>query len=72
MLQIMIPLLSLRQVCTHPNAERGKYLATKKQVSTMKELLEALILKNSNESEELLRVVVSSLNGELSSVNNLK
>ncbi|XP_044756394.1 E3 ubiquitin-protein ligase SHPRH [Coccinella septempunctata] len=61
--KIMVPLLSLRQVCTHPSTERGKYLATKKQVSTMKDLLEALILKNTNESEELLRVVVSSLNG---------
>ncbi|KAL3277364.1 hypothetical protein HHI36_012714 [Cryptolaemus montrouzieri] len=61
--KIMLPLLSLRQACTHPNTVRGRYLATRKQVSTMKELLEALILKNSTESEEHLRLVVSSLNG---------
>lgn len=61
--QILVPLSSLRHTCTHPNTVRGRYLATKKQVSSMKELLVALILKNTTDSEECLRLVVSSLNG---------
>ncbi|KAK9884497.1 hypothetical protein WA026_007338 [Henosepilachna vigintioctopunctata] len=61
--KIMLPLFALRQVCTHPNTVKGRYLATKRQVSTMKELLEALITKNYTESEEHLRLIVSSLNG---------
>ncbi|KAJ8932032.1 hypothetical protein NQ314_015005 [Rhamnusium bicolor] len=61
--QILAPLLNLRHACTHPNTVRGRYLATKKQVTSMKDLLDALILKNTSDSEECLRLVISSLNG---------
>lgn len=61
--KIMLPLLSLRQACVYPNTAKGRYLATRKQVGSMKELLDALILQNSTESEEHLRLIVSSLNG---------
>ncbi|XP_018318562.1 E3 ubiquitin-protein ligase SHPRH [Agrilus planipennis] len=60
---IIGPLLSIRQSCTHPNAVRGRYLATKKQVASMNDLLEALIYKNNVESEEHLRIAISAING---------
>lgn len=63
-LKLLEPLLSLRQVCTYPNTTRMRYLTTKKPVTSMKDLLEALILKNTNESEECLRLVISALNGK--------
>lgn len=62
---LMAPLLSLRQACSDPGAVRGKgrYLSLKKKTSSMKDLLEALILKNRNDCEESLRLTVSSING---------
>lgn len=62
----MGPLLSLRQACSDPSAVRGKgrYLSLKKNVSSMKDLLEALILKNKNDCEESLRLMISSINGK--------
>ncbi|KAF7281635.1 hypothetical protein GWI33_004494 [Rhynchophorus ferrugineus] len=62
---LMAPLLSLRQACSDPSAVRGKgrYLSLKKNASSMKELLEALILKNRTDCEESLRLMVSSING---------
>ncbi|KAJ3664999.1 hypothetical protein Zmor_000523 [Zophobas morio] len=60
---VLAPLLSLRQICTYPNSIKTRYLATKKPVKSMKDLLDALIAKNNNESEEYLRVVLSALNG---------
>ncbi|CAH1988084.1 unnamed protein product [Acanthoscelides obtectus] len=60
---ILAPLLSLRHACTHPNTSRGRYLATKKQLTSMQDLLEALIQKNISDSEECLRLIISSLNG---------
>ena len=65
LLQVLAPLLSLRQICTYPNSIKTRYLATKKPVKSMKDLLDALIAKNNNESEEYLRVVLSALNGML-------
>lgn len=59
----MAPLFTIRQACSHPNATRGRYLATRKQVTSMENLLNALIEKNITESDELLRMVVSALNG---------
>ncbi|KAJ8921378.1 hypothetical protein NQ315_002994 [Exocentrus adspersus] len=61
--RVLAPLLTLRHACTHPNTLRGRYLATKKQVTSMKDLLDALILKNTSDSEECLRLVIASLNG---------
>lgn len=46
----------------HPCLTKGRYLA-RKQVSSMEELLDALIAKNVTESEESLRLIISSLNG---------
>nr|CAH7738161.1 unnamed protein product [Callosobruchus chinensis] len=60
---ILAPLLSLRHACTHPNTVRGRYLATKKQLTSMQDLLEALIQKNESDCEECLRLIISSLNG---------
>ncbi|GLV41293.1 uncharacterized protein CBL_04817 [Carabus blaptoides fortunei] len=60
---ILTPLLTLRQACTHPHAVRGKYLASKRQVNTMEELLEALTKKNIHECEESMRAVIAALNG---------
>ncbi|RZC37273.1 E3 ubiquitin-protein ligase SHPRH [Asbolus verrucosus] len=60
---VLAPLLSLRQVCTYPNSVRTRYLSTKKPVNSMKDLLEALIVKNTTENEEYLRIILSSLNG---------
>lgn len=62
--QLLAPLLSLRQACTHHNAVRGRYLAVRKSVKSMDDLLNALIAKNIVESEEYLRVIVSALNGK--------
>ena len=63
----MAPLLSLRQACSDPTAVRGKarYVFLKKNASSMKDLLEALVLKNRNDCEESLRAIVSSINGNL-------
>lgn len=60
-----MPLLALRQACSDPSAVRGKgrYLTLKKDVSSMKDLLDALILKNKNDCEESLRLMISSING---------
>nr|CAI5818285.1 unnamed protein product [Callosobruchus analis] len=60
---VLAPLLSLRHACTHPNTIRGRYLATKKQLTSMQDLLEALIQKNESDCEECLRLIISSLNG---------
>ncbi|CAH0562699.1 unnamed protein product [Brassicogethes aeneus] len=68
--KIMNPLLALRQGCTNPNSTKGKYLATRKKLTSMKELLEALIVKNFTECEEMLRVVISALNA-LAGINLL-
>lgn len=59
---ILDPLLSLRQACTHPHAMRGKYLSCR-QVNSMKDLLDALIKKNVKECEENLRLVIAASNG---------
>lgn len=59
----MIPMKSIRNACTHPSATRGRYLATRRTVTSMQDLLNALIEKNLNDSEENLRIVVSALNG---------
>ncbi|XP_057665468.1 E3 ubiquitin-protein ligase SHPRH isoform X2 [Diorhabda carinulata] len=61
--KLLAPLLTLRHACTHPNTVRGRYLATKKQVTSMKDLLNALILKNTNDSEDCLRLIISAYNG---------
>lgn len=62
--KIMSPFLALRQACVHHNAVKGKYLTTKKPVSSMDNLLEALIEKNVLENEEYLRGLISTLNGK--------
>ncbi|KAK4881219.1 hypothetical protein RN001_004538 [Aquatica leii] len=61
--KLMDPLLTIRQACNHPNATRGRYLATNKTVTSMEGLLDAIIEKNITDSEENLRIVVSALNG---------
>ncbi|XP_050307635.1 E3 ubiquitin-protein ligase SHPRH isoform X2 [Anthonomus grandis grandis] len=62
---LMAPLFALRQACSDPSAVRGKgrYLSLKKDTTSMKDLLDALILKNKNDCEESLRVMISSING---------
>ncbi|KAG5873727.1 hypothetical protein JTB14_035541 [Gonioctena quinquepunctata] len=60
--QLLAPLYTLRHACTYPNTTRGRYLATKKQVTSMKDLLNALIMKNTNDSEDCLRLIIASLN----------
>ncbi|KAF5299240.1 hypothetical protein FQA39_LY02413 [Lamprigera yunnana] len=61
--KIMKPLLILRQACNYPNVSRGRYLSTNKSVTSMKGLLDTMIEKNITDSDESLRIVVSSLNG---------
>ncbi|KAF5302451.1 hypothetical protein FQR65_LT08541 [Abscondita terminalis] len=61
--KLMNPLLTIRQACNHPNATRGRYLASNKAVTSMEGLLEAIIEKNINVSDDNLRIVVSALNG---------
>ncbi|CAG9815357.1 unnamed protein product [Phaedon cochleariae] len=61
--KLLAPLYTLRHTCTQPNTVRGRYLATKKQVTSMQDLLNALILKNTTDSEDCLRLIISSLNG---------
>lgn len=60
--KILAPLLTLRQACVHPGVGKGRYLA-RKQVTSMEELLDALLAKNIIESTDSLRLIVSSLNG---------
>ncbi|KAL1506154.1 hypothetical protein ABEB36_005568 [Hypothenemus hampei] len=62
---LMAPLLSLRRACSDSNAVRGKgrYLPLKKNASSMKDLLESLIIRNKIDCEECLRLIVSSING---------
>nr|XP_022908014.1 E3 ubiquitin-protein ligase SHPRH [Onthophagus taurus] len=61
--KIMIPLLSLRQACVHHQTVRGRYLATKKSVKSMENLLDALIATSLVQCEESLRSLVSAMNG---------
>ncbi|KAI4457698.1 e3 ubiquitin-protein ligase shprh family member [Holotrichia oblita] len=61
--KLMQPLLVLRQACCHHQAVKSKYIATRKRVHSMEDLLNALIAKNVQENEEYLRIIVSSLNG---------
>uniref|UniRef100_A0AAR5Q841 RING-type domain-containing protein n=1 Tax=Dendroctonus ponderosae TaxID=77166 RepID=A0AAR5Q841_DENPD len=63
--QLMQPLVSLRQACSDASTVRGKgrYLSLKRDAYSMKDLLEALILKNKCDCEEALRLLVSSNNG---------
>ncbi|KAH1005134.1 hypothetical protein HUJ04_006175 [Dendroctonus ponderosae] len=63
--ELMQPLVSLRQACSDASTVRGKgrYLSLKRDAYSMKDLLEALILKNKCDCEEALRLLVSSNNG---------
>lgn len=58
-----MPLLALRLACIYPNAVRGRFLATRRPISTLKDLLDALIAKSIVDCEDCLRLVISSLNG---------
>ncbi|XP_066137838.1 E3 ubiquitin-protein ligase SHPRH isoform X1 [Euwallacea fornicatus] len=62
---LMAPLLALRQACSDPTSVRGKgrYLSLKKNTSSMKDLLDALIARNKSDCEESLRLMISSING---------
>ncbi|KAF2879520.1 hypothetical protein ILUMI_26652 [Ignelater luminosus] len=61
--KLMLPIRTILNACTHPHITRGHYLANRKTVTSMKHLLDVLIEKNVNDSEENLRIVVSALNG---------
>ncbi|KRT78223.1 PHD finger motif containing protein, partial [Oryctes borbonicus] len=61
--KLIQPLLALRQACCHHQAVKSKYIATRKKVDSMEDLLNALIGKNISENEEYLRIIISSLNG---------
>ncbi|CAH1134952.1 unnamed protein product [Ceutorhynchus assimilis] len=62
---LMAPLFSLRQACSDPSTARGndRDLPLNKNTSSMKELLEAIILRNKNDCEEKLRLMISAING---------
>nr|XP_018918155.1 PREDICTED: E3 ubiquitin-protein ligase SHPRH [Bemisia tabaci]XP_018918156.1 PREDICTED: E3 ubiquitin-protein ligase SHPRH [Bemisia tabaci] len=60
--RILQPLLSLRQACSHPQAVRGKLLAGRTTM-TMTDLLDVMVKKTENESEEFLRQYIATLNG---------
>lgn len=64
-LQVLGPLLRLRQACSHPQAVRGQFLTATKATMSMEELLESLIKKTQNESEEALRQYIAALNGKV-------
>jgi hypothetical protein len=57
------PLLRLRQGCCHPQAVRGQFLSLQKSTLTMEELLDQLIKKAVNETEEAHRHYIAALNG---------
>jgi E3 ubiquitin-protein ligase SHPRH len=58
------PLLRLRQGCCHPQAVRGQFMNLQtKTTLTMEELLDQLIKKAANETEEAHRRYISALNG---------
>ena len=57
------PLLRLRQGCCHPQAVRGQFLSIQKNTLTMEELLDQLIKKAVNETEEAHRHYIAALNG---------
>lgn len=69
--KILLPLTNLRKACCHPQAVKGQHLfQTKKEKKekadktiTMQQLLTNLIKKAKNESEESLRMIISSING---------
>ncbi|CAB3995131.1 E3 ubiquitin- ligase SHPRH, partial [Paramuricea clavata] len=61
--RVLWPLLRLRQACCHPQAVRGGYLAVQKTVITMDQLLESLINKAKNESQDAHRQLLCALNG---------
>jgi E3 ubiquitin-protein ligase SHPRH len=63
--QVLGPLLRLRQACSHPQAVRGQFLSATKATMSMEELLESLIKKTQNESEEALRQYIAALNGKV-------
>lgn len=63
--QVLGPLLRLRQACSHPQAVRGQFLTATKATMSMEELLESLIKKTQNESEEALRQYIAALNGKV-------
>ncbi|PSN49431.1 hypothetical protein C0J52_06590 [Blattella germanica] len=63
--KILGPLLRLRQACSHPQAVRGQFLTATKATMSMEELLESLIKKTQNESEEALRQHIASLNADV-------
>lgn len=60
--KLLLPLLRLRQACSHPQAVRGKFLSIKKTM-TMPELLATMVSQAKVESEEVLRQLIASLNG---------
>lgn len=60
---MLTPLLSLRKVCTYPDSTQIRYLTTKKPLKSMKDLLDALISKNTNKCEGFLRTILSCQNG---------
>ncbi|BES94744.1 SNF2 family N-terminal domain [Nesidiocoris tenuis] len=60
--KILMPLLSLRQACTHPQVIRGKYVKLKHTL-TMEELMTDMVAKAKIDVANALRISVSSLNG---------
>lgn len=60
--KLLLPLLRLRQACSHPQAVRGKFLSIKRTM-TMPELLATMVSQAKVECEEVLRQLIASLNG---------
>ncbi|XP_028150030.1 E3 ubiquitin-protein ligase SHPRH isoform X2 [Diabrotica virgifera virgifera] len=61
--KILEPVLTLRQICVTMTTPKGTFLASRKEVKSMKDLLDALILTSTNDTEDCLRLVISAYNG---------
>ncbi|GLG99404.1 E3 ubiquitin-protein ligase SHPRH [Gryllus bimaculatus] len=61
-INLLKPLLRLRQACSHHHVVRG-FLVGQKATMTMEELLESLLKKTKLEAEECFRRTIAAMNG---------
>ncbi|CAG9838516.1 unnamed protein product [Diabrotica balteata] len=61
--KILEPVLTLRQICVTMTTPKGTFLGSRKEVTSMKDLLDALISNSTNDTEDCLRLVISAYNG---------
>ncbi|XP_071818439.1 uncharacterized protein [Apostichopus japonicus] len=62
--KLVLPLLSLRQACCHPQAVRGEFIRLNQSTMKMEDLLQSLIGKAKLECEEAQRQLVCAINGQ--------